>query len=260
MGQITRASELLLGSLHAIALTGAGMSTESGIPDYRGPNGLWTKDPLAEKRAYDAYRTFVEDPDRYWREGFGRHPLLESFLKASPNIGHHCLARLERMCILKKTITQNIDGLHERAGSRDLIEYHGNAFKLRCLRCNNRISFGSGLFEGTPQILPTCKKCGSVLKSDVVYFGEPIPPDIIRECQRELNACDVMLICGTSAVVHPFASMPYILKKEKGDDATVIEINHSDTPLTRDGISDIFIRCSAGKALKGICDTIGTLI
>ncbi|MEE9490865.1 MAG: Sir2 family NAD-dependent protein deacetylase, partial [Dehalococcoidia bacterium] len=135
---IERAAKDLLDSKHAIALTGAGISTESGIPDFRGPSGIWTKDPDAERRAYRSYERFLADPKGWWQERLTIPSLLGDLEKAMPNLGHYALAELEKIGLLKCVITQNVDALHEKAGTTNLIEYHGRLFKLRCISCNSR--------------------------------------------------------------------------------------------------------------------------
>jgi len=249
MEDLDNVVDILKSSNHAIALTGAGISTDSNIPDYRGPNGVWTKDPEAERRAYEAYRTFVDDPVGYWKGGYGKHILLDAFKQAMPNRGHIALSDLEHKGYLKCTITQNIDGLHRKAGSTRLIEYHGNAMRLRCLRCNHR-------YELKDIDVPRCDNCGAILKSDIVNFGEPIPPDVVRDSLSEVESCDTMLVCGTSAVVYPFAALPHILKEQKGNDSNIIEINLTETELTRNGVSDILLKGNLSDVLTGICNII----
>lgn len=245
-----KVAELMRCSSHVVALTGAGISTESGIPDYRGSRGLWTKDPSAEERAYDAYRVFTKDPVRYWREGYGTHPLYDDFLAARPNRGHLSLARLERMGIVQCTITQNIDDLHRRAGSKCVIEYHGNAMMLRCVVCHareRRERHTSTIVAETP---PLCPSCAAPMKSDVVHFGEPIPADTVEKSHEEMAKTDMLLICGTSAVVHPFASLPLLARSRHGDAVTMVEINRSDTPLS--SVVDYPIRASTSDTLETI--------
>ncbi len=135
---IGRAARDLINSKYAVVLTGAGMSTESGIPDFRGPSGIWTKDPEAERRAYQTYHKFLINPKEYWEERLGSSSLLGDLEKVKPNPGHYALTELEKMGILRWVITQNIDNLHQRAGSKNVLDYHGNTFKLRCTECNVR--------------------------------------------------------------------------------------------------------------------------
>ncbi|MEM0320754.1 MAG: Sir2 family NAD-dependent protein deacetylase, partial [Candidatus Nezhaarchaeales archaeon] len=133
---ISEVAEVLVRSKYAIALTGAGVSTESGIPDFRGPSGIWTRNPEAERRAYEVYGLFLRDLKRFWEEYLSSSSILESYIeRAQPNPSHFALAELESMGVLKCIITQNIDGLHEKAGSKNVIEFHGSVYKLRCVDC-----------------------------------------------------------------------------------------------------------------------------
>jgi len=160
------------------------------------------------------------------------------------------------MGILKCVITQNIDDLHRKAGSKRILEYHGNAFKLRCLKCGARYPRESFDLEGRKRrggLPPQCL-CGGPLKSDVVYFGEPIPEDVMRESLEEVGKCDLALVCGTSAVVYPFAHLPR-LAKEKG--ALLVEINLEPTPLTP--LSDLSLRGKVGEILPALVRKIGEL-
>lgn len=278
-GLIERAARDLINSRYAIALTGAGISTESGIPDFRGPSGIWRKDPEAEKRAYETYRRFLSDPKAYWEERLRSPSLLGDLSRAEPNPGHYALAELERMGILKCVITQNVDDLHNRAGSKRVLEYHGNAFKLRCVSCNARYGrdeYDLKRLRDEGRLPPLCKKCGGVVKSDVVHFEEPIPTDVARQSLEEAWRCDVMLICGTSAVVYPFASLPRIARQRKVERerrtesglyvveqipaTTIIEVNAEPTPLTREGISDYLIKGKTGKILPAIVEEVKRLM
>ena len=271
---IKKAAEDLKSANHAIALSGAGISTESGIPDFRGPSGIWSKDPEAERRAYQSYGKFLEDPKEYWEERLTAPSLLGDLEKAEPNPGHYALAELEKMGILKCLITQNIDGLHEKAGSKNVIEYHGSYFKLRCSKCGSRFSIKEidlGKLKREEKLPPLCK-CGGVIKSDVVHFREPIPVDVARNSQEEAWRCDLMLICGTSAVVYPFAELPRLAKKhmveketktESGlllvkqvPSTTIIEVNAEPTPLTEEGISDYLIQGKTGEILPQIVQEV----
>jgi len=258
---VKRAANDLAGSSYAIALTGAGHSTESGIPDFRGPSGIWTKDPEAEKRAYRSYETFRADPKRWWEERLASPPgQFAEWTKAMPNPGHHALVELENMGILKWVITQNVDGLHEKAGSRNVLEYHGNMFKLRCVSCNsrfNRDEFDLEALMREKRLPPYCPECGGIIKSDGVGFGEPIPSDVAHQSQAEAQKCDVMLICGTSAVVYPFANLPRIAGGRRA--VTIIEVNAEPTPLTHEGISDYIIQGRTGEILPRIIEEVKKL-
>lgn len=245
-------------SKRAIALTGAGISTESGIPDFRGPKGIWTTNKEAEAQAYERYDLFLRDPKSYWEEMLGEkgtHGAFYSQLrKVEPNPGHYALAELERLGIVKCVITQNIDGLHRKAGSRNVIEYHGSVHKLRCPSCGSRCGFEEVSLERVP---PYCE-CGGVMKYDVVHFKEPIPFDVMSEAEREATECDLMLICGTSAVVYPFASLPRAARLGRKTTARVIEINAEPTPLTREGISDYLIQGKTGEVLPQVVEAVRT--
>jgi NAD-dependent deacetylase len=246
---------------YAIALTGAGISTESGIQDYRGPSGLWTLNPEAERKAFKSYEEFMRNPGEWWNnalspargETFG----LGNVGEAMPNAGHYILAELENMGILKCTITQNVDGLHEKAGTKNLLEYHGSVAKYRCLSCGRRYrrdEFDLQKLYEEGRLPPRCIECGGIIKTDGVFFGEPIPADVAEKSVEEAWKCDLMLICGTSAVVYPFASLPRIAK-ERGI-ATIIEINAEPTPLTAEGVSDYLIQGMIGEILPLILEEI----
>jgi NAD-dependent deacetylase len=258
---IRQAAEDLLGSKYAVALTGAGISTESGIPDFRGPLGIWTRDPEAERRAYRVYDGFKKNPKEYWIDRLTRPSLLGNLNQIAPNPGHFALAELERMGILKGVITQNIDNLHQKAGSQRVLDYHGNAFKLRCFSCGNRLELGEfdlNRLLVEDRLPPLCSRCGGVLKSDVVHFNEPIPQDVAEQSLAEAAECDLMLICGTSAVVYPFARLPQ-MAKESDPKAILIEVNAVPTPLTERRISDYFIQGKTGEVLPQIVEEIKRL-
>jgi NAD-dependent deacetylase len=275
---INRAAGDLIKSRYAIALTGAGMSTESGIPDFRGPNGIWTKNPEAESVAYKTYSKFLRDPEEYWQTVSSRVSFYNDLRQALPNPGHHALAELERIGILKCVVTQNVDGLHRRAGSRRVLEYHGTVDRLRCPSCGSRFEFEEYNLSKTGEKespMPLCRNCQSPIKLDVVHFTEPIPSDVAHESLRETSKCDVMLICGTSAVVYPFAQLPRIVRGRKMEQerktetglyivqqvsaTTIIEVNAEPTPLTLEKISDYIIQGITGDILPRIVQEIKSL-
>ncbi|MFP3879662.1 MAG: SIR2 family NAD-dependent protein deacylase [Dehalococcoidia bacterium] len=258
---IKRAAKDLAESKYAIALSGAGMSTESGIPDFRGPKGIWTMNKEAEGKAYQRYELFLHDPRGYWEEMVGARgtygAFYEEIRRAEPNPGHYALAELEVLGILKCVITQNIDGLHKKAGNNRVLEYHGSTHVLRCISCGSRFAREEVSLDELP---PRCK-CGAALKYDVVHFGEAIPLDVMGESEEEASKCDLMLICGTSAVVYPFAGLPRIARSGSGRvvggldalghkaNVRIIEVNADPTPLTREGVSDYLIRGKTGEIL-----------
>lgn len=275
---IDRAAKDLVLSKYAIALTGAGMSTESGIPDFRGPDGIWTKNPEAERRAYEAYDELLRDPKGHWEEILtpgSFFSLFEQIGKALPNPGHRGLAELERMGILKLVITQNVDGLHQKAGSQNVIEYHGGLSKLRCMSCGSRFDreeFDLERLKRENLLPPRCKECSGVLKHDGVYFREPIPGDVYHRSLEAAWECDLMLICGTSAVVYPFAELPRVARQgrteterkteagiyavEKIPAVTIIEVNAEPTPLTEERISDYLIQGKTGEVLPNMVEKV----
>ena len=257
---IEKAARDLVNSKYAIALTGAGISTESGIPDFRGPSGIWTKDPEAERRAYRSYERFLEDPKAWWEERLTSPSLLGNLEKTVPNSGHYALAELEKLGTLKCVITQNVDGLHEKAGTKNLLEYHGSLLKLRCTSCTSRFSqdeFDLNKLLMENQLPPSCPKCGGIIKSDGVAFGEPIPSDVAHQSLEEAWKCDLMLICGTSAVVYPFADLPRVARQRKT--VAIIEVNAEPTPLTQGKISDYLIQGRTGEILPRIVEEIKRL-
>ncbi|MBI4188249.1 MAG: hypothetical protein HY529_03475 [Chloroflexi bacterium] len=257
---VSRAAHDLVDARYAIALTGAGISTESGIRDFRGPSGVWTKDPEAEKRAYRSYERFLADPKGWWEESLNAPRLLGDLEKAEPNPGHRSLVELEELGVLKCVITQNIDSLHEKAGTIHLLEYHGSVSKLRCVSCGLRFSrdeFGLEELIQEKRLPPRCPECRGVIKSDTVSFGEAIPADVARQSVVEAEKCDLMLICGTSAVVFPFANLPRIARLKEG--VTIIEVNAEPTPLTEERISDYLIQGRTGEILPGIVEEVKRL-
>ncbi|MBP7763572.1 MAG: NAD-dependent deacylase [Syntrophaceae bacterium] len=257
---IAKTAGQLIKSRYAIALTGAGLSTESGIPDFRGPDGIWTKNPEAERQAYESYFQFQRDPRQYWIERLTGTSWLTALFKARPNAGHDALAQLESLSILKCVVTQNIDNLHQKAGSKRVLDYHGNISLLRCFECNARFDpeeYDLERLLAQNRLPPLCRRCNGVLKSDVVHFNEAIPPDVAQESLEEVERCDLMLICGTSATVYPFAMLPRTAKQKNYRQKTVIiEINADPTPLTREGISDAFLQGKTGEILPKILEEV----
>ena len=235
---IRRAAKDISDAGKVVALTGAGISVESGIPPFRGKGGVWERiDP-----EYASIEKFVQDPEDVWdvliRE------MKELIDKAIPNEGHKGLARLEAIGKLKTVITQNVDGLHQMAGNTDVIEFHGTFAWQYCMECRKRCETSRIDMSRIP---PRCG-CGGIYRPDVVFFGEMIPQQHLIRSRQIASECDVMLVVGTSAVVHPAALMPVIAKH---NGAKVIEINMEHTPLTRD-ISDYLLMGKAGQVLNDI--------
>ncbi len=243
---IQRAAQDLIRTTNAVALTGAGISVESGIPPFRGKGGLWEKiDPME----FAHINAFKRDPEKVWNVLIKEmKAILEN---AQPNDAHKGLARLEQMGILKTIITQNVDGLHQQAGNTDVIEFHGNFSWLRCMDCNHKCA--TATVDAT-RIPPRCS-CGGIYRPDCVFFGEMIPPEHLWRSEKVASECDVMLVVGTSAVVQPAAFMPEIAKQAG---ATVIEINPERTPLSQ-WISDYIILGNAAAVIGRLLSEIERL-
>ena len=255
---LQRAAQILGASHYLVALSGAGMSAESGIPTYRGPGGLWTRIGEPDPRSYDA---FIADPKAWWERTLGlresqeepeRVQFRQAIEEAEPNPGHYALADLETMGLLKHTITQNVDGLHREAGSRSLSEIHGNRHLLRCMDCSLRLPRSEFSFDEVP---PRCAECGGIVKSDGVMFGEPIPRDVLERCFEETDRCDCMLILGTSATVYPAAGFP-MQARQRG--AYLIEININPTPFTQ--WADVSLRGPTGEMLPQLAALVRELL
>jgi NAD-dependent deacetylase len=239
-GNSDRLKDLIAGSRHMVAFTGAGVSAESGIPTYRGDDGLWNKyDP--NKFANIDY--FFKNPSYYWsffKEV--RYPIIH---KAKPNAAHMALARLEQQGSLKTLITQNIDGLHQVAGSRNVLELHGNTRRIVCLKCDLRHSMETVYQLLDTQLPPKCPACGGTLKPDVVFFGESLPGDVLASAISASQSCDLFLVVGSSLVVQPAAGLP-VAAHQNG--ARVVIINRDPTPL--DPIAEVVFRSRAAELLN----------
>ena len=239
--QIQQAVKALSSSDATVALTGAGISVESGIPPFRGRGGLWEKiDPMkyAHIDAYDS------DPGKVWEVLFAG--LKDVMDKAEPNKGHLGLAQLESMGLLQTIVTQNIDGLHQQAGSTDVIEFHGTFATQQCTGCGRSVDSSAICLDRLP---PKCT-CGGVLRPDVVMFGELIPMDALQRARMKASTCDVMLVVGTSATVEPAAYLPVIAKRAG---AVIIEVNPESTPLTRQ-VTDIALLGEAGRVMSELVE------
>ena len=227
-----------------VAFTGAGISAESGIPTYRGAGGMWHKyDPAR----YAEIGQFLEDPSYYW--SFFRDVRYPVLRKAEPNAAHRALTRLEERDGLRAVITQNIDGLHQAAGSRRVLELHGNTRRILCMKCGAAYGMGEVHRQIETRLPPVCSACEGALKPDVVFFGEPLPRDVLDEALAESRGCDLLMVVGSSLVVHPAASLP-VLAKEGG--ARLVIVNRDPTPL--DPLADLVIHAAASEALAGLGD------
>ncbi|SFF89238.1 SIR2 family NAD-dependent protein deacylase [Blastococcus tunisiensis] len=225
-----------------VVLTGAGISTESGIPDYRGPDGVWTKDPDAEKLVTLSY--YVADPDIRRRAWLMRRDLRGDI---APNDGHRALAELERRGRLRAVLTQNIDGLHQQAGNSPgvVLELHGTIHEVACLSCGDRTTMDSAMARidaGEPD--PDCRHCGGILKSATISFGQMLDPDVLTAAAEAAADCDVFLAIGTSLTVHPAAGLTDIAA---ASGARVVVVNAEPTPY--DESADLVVRERIGAAL-----------
>lgn len=195
----------------SVALTGAGISAESGIPTFRSRGGLWEKyDPMI----YASIGAFREDPSKYWTI---RGEFIRNYDAYQPNKAHIALAELEELGIVRHVITQNIDGLHKKAGSRNVTEIHGSLRETYCLQCGKEF-----IAPRVPEGLPPYCECGGVLKPNTVLFGEQLPEGALETAYHQSATCKLMLVIGTSAVVQPAASLP-VLARQKG--AKIVELN-----------------------------------
>jgi len=246
---VEHAATIIASSKHVVALVGAGISAESGVPTFRGAEGLWTKHGEPDLRDYDRFR---EDPRRWWERRLNPAPEMADFsasiAAAVPNDGHFALKDLEDLGFLQAIITQNIDNLHQVAGSIHVIEIHGNRTKLRCTVCSARWPADEFPIDQLP---PSCTECSGIVKGDTVMFGEPIPREVLDECVDETRKCDCMLLIGTSAVVYPAAQFPLDVRRLGGK---LIEVNPERTPLSDE--SDVVLRMPSGAALPLIVERL----
>jgi NAD-dependent deacetylase len=237
--QAQELNKMIAGSRRFVAFTGAGISAESGIPTYRGDDGLWQKyDPTK----YADITYFQQDPSYYWR--FFQEVRYPGIEKAHPSKAHGVLARLQEKGVLSAIITQNIDGLHQAAGARKVLELHGNTRRILCLNCGMYYTMATVFNMLSTQLPPKCVTCGGTLKPDVVFFGESLPPAVLDEAVKETKVCDLFLVVGSSLVVQPAAGLPAMAKR---NGAKVVIVNKERTPL--DGMADLVILSAASEVL-----------
>ena len=245
---LDRARNLLANAARVVVLSGAGISTDSGIPDFRGPNGLWTKNPSAERMSnIEAYRTDPEVRRQSWQARAG-HTAWD----ARPNDGHRALVRLERSGRLLAILTQNIDGLHQRAGSNPelVLELHGTMFDTICLSCADRRPMRAALDRvaaGDPD--PPCLVCGGILKSATISFGQPLDVGVLTRAQEAARSCDLMLAVGSSLTVQPAAGLVGLAARVG---APVVVCNASETPY--DGLASVVLREPLGEVLPALVE------
>lgn len=236
---IERAVHILKRARYVVVMTGAGVSAESGIPTFRGEGGLWRNyrpEELATPYA------FARNPKLVWEWYEWRREIIR---RAEPNPAHYAIRDMEDLFENFFLITQNVDDLHRKAGNRKLVEFHGNIFREKCTVCD----FRRVHYEKHETLPPLCPQCGNFLRPDVVWFGEPIPHDVLEISERHILRTEVLISVGTSAVVQPAASFISIAK---GLGKTVIEVNLTPTPAT--GLVDISIQGKAGEILPKIVE------
>ncbi|MEO8497808.1 MAG: NAD-dependent deacylase [Planctomycetota bacterium] len=240
----------LADSRSAVAFTGAGVSTESGIPDFRSPGGVWaTSQPVY----FDDFLRNAEARYEYWRQKSVSH---RAFADANPNVGHQVLARWEQSGRLRAVVTQNIDGLHQLAGNEHVLELHGTARSVACLDCEARFEAGAMVARFVEQNRPPeCPTCGGIMKHATVSFGQSLPADVLQESIELAQEADLFFAMGSSLVVHPAASLPMLAKQSGG---RLIIINRDPTPQDRS--ADAVINASVGETLTAIDDYMKGLV
>jgi NAD-dependent deacetylase len=242
-GKIARAGRI-------VVFTGAGVSTESGIPDFRSPGGLWSKfDP--EDFTLEKFLTSAETRRRQWQFLLSGGQIRD----ARPNAAHQAIAELERLGRLDCVITQNIDNLHQKAGNDParVFELHGNLLFARCLSCGRRYPLSEIIGRSVPiKKEPLCGNCAGILKPDVIFFGEALPGEVLDEAILRAQGCDLLLVVGSSLVVYPAAQIPF-LAKQAG--AFVAVVNLSPTPA--DKMADVVIRAPAGEVMAALLAEVG---
>jgi NAD-dependent deacetylase len=229
-------------------LTGAGISTDSGIPDYRGPNGVWTRDPDAEKLVTFSY--YVRDPEIRRKAWLMRRDTAPD---ARPNPGHAALVGLQRQGRLRALLTQNVDGLHQEAGSTGVLELHGTVREVECLSCGARTPMTEALARvdaGEPD--PACRDCGGILKSATISFGQLLDAEVLDAAAQAAADCDVFLAVGTSLGVHPAAGLVEVAAARG---ARVVIVNAEPTPY--DGLADLVVREPISEVLPRLFDIRG---
>ena len=244
MSEYHEAARILKNAQHVTVFTGAGVSVESNIPPFRGENGLWnTVDPI-----FIDIRYFAAKPHESWVKI--KEIFYDFFGQAEPNAAHLVIAELERQGVVKATITQNIDNLHQDAGSSVVYEYHGNSRDLVCLSCGWKTPAAHLDLNLLP---PLCKKCSEILKPDFIFFGEPIPEPARSQSFTEAENADVFLVIGTTGEIMPAAQIPRIAKR---NGAKIIEVNIERTIFTEQ-ITDIFLQDKATIAMTKLLEAMG---
>lgn len=242
---VRNAAQILAAADTLFLFTGSGMSAESGIPTFRGPEGLWRGVRAEDVATLDG---FVRDPAFVWQ--WYKERIL-AHAKAKPNAGHRALAKLQRLYGRQTLATQNVDLFHERGGSRGVLHLHGRLSHVRCMACRRSFELTKKLLRAVP---PRCGECEGLLRPDVVWFGEVLPEAAFREASAAAASADACLVVGTSNLVHPAASLPLISKKSG---ARLVEVNPEPTPLTSS--ADVHIEGPAGKILPPLYNEVARL-
>jgi NAD-dependent deacetylase len=241
---VRRAGEVIAAAERLVVFTGAGVSRESGLPTFRdAQEGLWARYDPQELASVEGFR---RNPELVWEWYRYRRDLCRA---AQPNPGHRAIAELEELVPHVVVITQNIDDLHRRAGSSDIIELHGNIFRYKCLDADHPVD--PEVAERADRVPPRCPTCGGLVRPDVVWFGEYLPGGAFERALEESRRCDVMLVVGTSGVVQPAALLPY---EAAGHGATVIEVNPRPSELTH--LADIFLQAPSGEVLPKVVESV----
>ncbi len=231
-----------------VVFTGAGISTESGIPDYRGPNGVWKTNRIP---TVENVRTDKAGREERWEQQRRRYPEMEA---REPNAGHQAIAQLERSGRVSAIVTQNIDGLHQKAGSdpEHVLELHGSSHWARCMTCGRRFPMAEIVARvAAGEQDPRCEVCGGVLRSSTILFGEALPEQTLRQAVEASSAADMMLVVGSSLAVKPAAQLP-VLARRNG--AGLVIVNREPTPL--DDIAHAVVRGEAGPVLSTLTDLV----
>ena len=244
--QLDLARALIGAARRIVVLTGAGISTDSGIPDYRGPQGVWTKNPAAEKMA--TLQTYVSDPEV--RKLAWQRRLHSETWAAQPNVGHHALVELERQGRLHTLITQNVDGLHQRAGSSPerVVEVHGTIHEVVCLQCDERAPMQRALDRvRAGELDPPCRSCGGMLKSATISFGQSLVQEDLARAELAARSCDLLLAIGSTLAVYPIAAVVPVAKRAG---AKLVIVNGDPTEM--DELADAVVRGRIGEVLPSL--------
>lgn len=245
MNDLEKAANLIAQAGSVVVLTGAGISAESGIPTFRGLGGLWNgRDPMSLATP----QAFAADPTLVWEFYHWRRALV---MQAEPNAGHRALTQISSKLPSLTLVTQNVDRLHQRAGSRDVLELHGNLFEDRCTRCA-RI-FDRSHAKEVPPPLPSCDACGHLLRPGVVWFGETLPPAVWEAAEAAVLRARLLLVVGTSAVVYPAAGL---VDTAQSGGSAVIEINLESTPISER--VDLALQGKAAEILPRLAEMLGS--